>query len=237
MTPSPGSPTLVLVPTAVEERRIEDHGGFAPGLAVVALCGFGPIAAAARTAQLLSTWRPARVVLVGIAGTFDAELLPIGRALAFDAVAIEGIGAGEGRDLAGPAALGFPQWPGAGAGHDPSMGSEPIHDRIVLTPGGVHDPERLRDPARTALLLSTCAASASASQAAVRRERFPEALAEDMEGFAVALACSLAGVPCQIVRGISNVVGDREPAHWRIPAALAAARLCAIEVLRHPRTA
>ncbi len=228
MKPSPGSPTLILVPTAVEERRIEDHGGFDAGLGVVALCGFGPIAAAARTAELLATWRPGRVVLVGIAGTFDPEILPIGRALAFDAVAVEGIGAGEGRDLAGPAALGFPQWPGNG-------GAEAIHDRIVLSPSRAHDPERLRDPERTALLLSTCAASASPAQAALRRERFTEALAEDMEGFSVALACALAGVPCQIVRGFSNVVGVRKPAYWRIPAALAAARLCALEVLRQPR--
>jgi futalosine hydrolase len=226
MAPSPGSPALVLVPTAVEERRLEDHGGFDPGLGIVALCGFGPLAAAARTASLIADLRPARVVLVGIAGTYEPELLPIGRALDFDAVAVEGIGAGEGRDLSGPAALGFPQWPGGG-------GAEAIHDRIVLAAGRARAPEHLRDRARTALLLSTCAASASPAQAAVRRERFPEALAEDMEGFAVALACALAGVPCHVVRGISNVVGDRDPAHWRIPAALAAARLCALDVLRH----
>jgi len=225
MSPSPGSPTLILVPTAVEERRLEDHGGFDAGLGIVTLCGFGPIAAAARTAELVATLRPSRVVLVGIAGTFDPELLPIGRALEFDAVAVEGIGAGEGRSLAGPAALGFPQWPG-------SASAEAIHDRIVLAASRVRDPERLRDPARTALLLSTCAASASPEQAALRRERFPEALAEDMEGFAVAFACALAGVPCHVVRGVSNVVGNRNPAHWRIPAALAAARLCALDLLR-----
>ncbi|MBL8861538.1 MAG: futalosine hydrolase [Planctomycetes bacterium] len=231
MRPPPGSPTLILIPTAVEERRLEDQGGFDAGLGIVALCGFGPIAAAARTAELLATLRPARVVLVGIAGTFDPELLPLGRALAFDAVAVEGIGAGEGRELAGPAALGFPQWPGSG-------GAEAIHDRIVLAarrefdPSVLHDPALLRDAARTALLLSTCAASASPAQAALRRERFPEALAEDMEGFAVALSCALLGVPCHIVRGISNVVGDRDPGRWRIPAALAAARLCALELLR-----
>jgi nucleoside phosphorylase len=45
-----------------------------------------------------------------------------------------------------------------------------------------------------------------------------------MEGFAVALACALFRVPLGIVRGLSNVVGDRDPARWRIPAALAAAR-------------
>ena len=42
---------------------------------------------------------------------------------------------------------------------------------------------------------------------------------------------SLARVPCTIVRGISNAVGDRDPAHWRIPAALAAARTLALAQL------
>ncbi len=231
MTPSPGSAVLVLVPTAVEARRLEDHGGFEPGLAVVALCGFGPVAAAARTAALLASVRPARVLLLGIAGTFDAERLPIGGALAFDAVAIEGIGAGEGASLAGPAALGFPQWPGG-------EGAGAIHDRIVLAPAGTAEVRGAADVRslheRATLLLSTCAASASPEQAAVRRARFPDALAEDMEGFAVAFACALAGVPCHVVRGISNVVGDRNPARWRIPAAIGAARLCALEILKRP---
>lgn len=227
MQPSPGSPVLLLVPTSVEARRLEDHGGFDPGLAVVTLCGFGPVAAAARTAALLASVRPSRVMLLGIAGTFDAGLLPIGQALAFDAVAIEGIGAGEGASLAGPTALGFPQWPGG-------EGAGAIHDRIVLAQSRGPDARSLPERARTALLLSTCAASASPEQAAVRRARFPDALAEDMEGFAVAFACALAGVPCHVVRGISNVVGDREPARWRIPAALGAARLCALEILRGP---
>ncbi|MBL8857213.1 MAG: futalosine hydrolase [Planctomycetes bacterium] len=227
--PAPlGSPTLVLIPTAVERRRIEDHGSLESASALISLCGFGPIAAAARTAELLATLRPARVLLVGICGTFDAERLPVGSAVEFDAVAIEGIGAGEGATLMGPTAMGFPQWPGGEAGD-----SQPIHDRIVLAGrSALADASALRDPARAALLLTTCAASASPEQAALRRARFPEALAEDMEGFAVALACALAEVPLSIVRGVSNVVGDRDPANWRIPSALGAARLCALEVLR-----
>ena len=67
--------------------------------------------------------------------------------------------------------------------------------------------------------------------AAWLHERYSGALAEDMEGFGVALACQLAGTPCWIVRGISNQVGDRDPAHWRIPAALTAARRRALELL------
>jgi len=225
-----GSPTLILIPTAVERRRIEDCGGFEPGLALVAQCGFGPIAAAARTAELLERFKPARVMLIGIAGTFDAERLPVGNAIEFDAVAIEGIGAGEGERLVGPTAMGFPQWPGSPGG------AEPIHDRIVLgSRSAPADSRALRDPEKSALLLSTCAASDSPDHARLRRARFPEALAEDMEGFAVAFACTLAGVPISIVRGVSNVVGDREPGHWRIPAALAAARLCALESLHARR--
>ena len=224
MSSGRGSPTLVLIPTALERARLEDQGGFDTGTALVHLCGFGPIAAAARTAELIARLTPHRVVLIGIAGTFDSEHFPVGSARAFDAVAIEGIGAGEGEDFVGPTALGFPQWPGGEAGE-----RGPVLDRILLaTDGTIH-----RDPLDAqALLLTTCAASGSPAQAHLRRERHPSALAEDMEGFAVAFACALAGVPVSIVRGATNVVGDRDPARWRIPAGLAAARERALEILR-----
>lgn len=217
-TPSPGSPTLVFFPTELEQRRFEDHGGLPAGLALTALCGFGPIAAASRTAQVLCELQPSRALLVGIAGTFDPAALEVGEAYEFAAVAIDGIGVGEGRTLSAPPALGFPQWPGT-----PERGVAPIFDRLSLAPP---------PGARTAgLLLTTCAASATPEQARVRRERFPDAQAEDMEGFAVATACALASVPLRIVRGISNVVGDRDPSHWRIPSALAAARRAALQAL------
>ena len=84
------------------------------------------------------------------------------------------------------------------------------------------------------MLLTCCAASANAQEAAARRDRFPEAVAEDMEGFGVAMACALAGVPLQIVRGISNEVGDRDHRNWQINTALTAAATLAWECLRQP---
>ena len=212
-----GDPTLLLVPTELELRRLSDEGGFPPGLALVATCGFGPVAAAARTATLLARLRPARVLLVGIAGAYDTARHPVGTALEFDACAIEGIGVGEGASLIAPRALGFPQWPAS------DTGAPAIFDRLPLASTA---------PDRARLLLTTTAASADARQAALRRERFPDAEAEDMEGFAVATACAMAGIPLCIVRGISNAVGDRRPDHWRIPAALAAARERALALLR-----
>lgn len=209
-------PLLVLVPTELELARIEDQGGLARAGVRVEICGFGPVAAAARCAALLERHAPAAVLLVGIAGSFDPARWPVGTAASFECAAIEGIGVGEGERLLAPPALGFPQWPARD-------GARAIHDRVELRPAP--------HGTRAALLLSTCAASDSAEQAALRRRRFAEAAGEDMEGFAVALACQLAGVPCTIVRGFSNVVGERDPARWRIPAALAAARELARGVL------
>ncbi len=51
----------------------------------------------------------------------------------------------------------------------------------------------------------------------------PQAVAEEMEGYAVALAAHEFGVDLWIVRGISNVAGDRNVAGWALPEAIAAA--------------
>ncbi|MBK7643731.1 MAG: futalosine hydrolase [Planctomycetes bacterium] len=198
--------TLLLVPTELELARLADQGGFPLFEGRVELCGFGPVAAAARTAQLLARHAPQRVLLVGIAGSFAPERLPVGSATSFAAAAIEGLGSGSG----------FPQWPAR-------EGLAAIHDRLALTPATGQAPAQL--------LLTTYAASDSAAQVEHRLRLYPEAAAEDMEGFAVAFACALAGVPCSIVRGISNTVGDRDARNWRIPAALAAARALALAEL------
>lgn len=212
-----GSPTLLLVPTALERAGLEEAGGIPPGLALTALCGFGPIAAAARTAQLIGSLKPARVLLVGIAGSYDRERAPLGSALEFSAVAIEGLGAGAGESLRGPAELGFAQL-------SESLGpAQPIVERIALA---------VPESSKPALLLTTCAASDGEQQAALRKRRYAQARAEDMEGFGVALACALSGLPLRIVRGISNLAGDREHARWCVKEALASARELAEAVLQ-----
>jgi futalosine hydrolase len=213
-----GSPTLLLVPTALEERALLAGGGLPAGLALRELCGFGLVVAAARAARLAAELRPARVLLVGIAGTYDVQAHPPGEARELSAVALEGIGAGEGEGLLGPAALGFAQWPGT------ADGGARIGERIELAAG----------PRSAGLLVSACAASASAEEAERRRRRFPGAVAEDLEGFAVAAACKLAGIPLRIVRGLSNPCGERDRARWRTGEALAAARALVIEILESP---
>jgi futalosine hydrolase len=199
--PSIGSPTLVLVPTGVEARALAELGGFGPGLALEESSGFGPIASAARTASILARVRPARVVLVGIAGTYDAVALAVGSAVLHSRVEIEGL-----------ETAGFSQAPGIGTGID-----------LVRSVGGTTPP---------ALLVTVFSPSSGAREVEARRERHPGAVAEDMEGFGVALACALEHVPLAIVRGISNAAGDRETKRWRIRDALSAARDLALDLLR-----
>jgi futalosine hydrolase len=211
--------TLILVPTQLERQVLEPI--VAPALRRddrLELCGFGAVAAAARTSQLLARHQPQRVVLIGIAGRFD-DRLAIGSAYRFDQVACYGIGIGSCANFSPAAAIGWPQWPG-----DPADGSPAIGDVIECaaepTPG---------DASR--LLLTACAASASADDVRDRTRLFPTAAAEDMEGFAVAFACRLQGVPCDIVRGISNAAGDREQSRWRTAAALEAAGTLAAQTI------
>jgi futalosine hydrolase len=212
-----GSPTLVLVPTDLELASLVELGGLDGGLAIVRTCGFGPVAAAARTAGCIAELHPARVLLVGIAGTYDARVLALGQAVEFDSVALDGIAAGDRGASIGAESKRFAQWPGSGS-------LAPIHDRIALGAPRGGAPSRM--------LLSVCAASSSREQADARRRRFDGAIAEDMEAFGVALACALDGVPLRVVRGVSNLAGDGDHSRWQIARALESARELALGILR-----
>ena len=204
---------LILVPTAGESELLAEAFARAgrPDL-VLAHCGFGPIAAAARTADLLARKSPPAVWLVGIAGCFG-ELLEVGRAYRFGQVACHGVGVGTGLTFTSAAELGWSQCPGDTCGES----GQPQGDTISLDAAAT-DPE-----ASDRFLLTVCSASADSNEAAARQARWPTAVAEDMEGFGVALACRLWQVPCTIVRGISNRVGDRDKSNWQIAAAARAA--------------
>ncbi|HMO16122.1 MAG TPA: hypothetical protein PKD64_18290 [Pirellulaceae bacterium] len=162
------------------------------------ICGIGVIASAIRTARLLEEFRPRQVVLLGIAGTYDANRV-LGDVIQANQVSIDGIGAGEGSDFK---SLG-----------DINLSPLPTHistidDTIELEiSGDVH-------------LLTVCNAAASLRQVENRLRRFPTASVEDMEGYAVALACKLAETKLIIIRGISNLAGVRDFSQWKIDLAM-----------------
>jgi futalosine hydrolase len=168
------------------------------------IVGFGPVLAGVRTARLLALERPRRVVLAGVAGTYDARRLPVGSVLRATEVRREPVGRAEGARTRGARALGFD------AG-----------------------PERIRLPARPRLPGTVAGALQSVARAGQERTVPRGVLAEDMEAHAVALACLEAGVPLVVLRGISNVVGTPRRS-WRIPEALRALAAVLPSALRGP---
>jgi futalosine hydrolase len=167
---------------------------------LVRLCGFGLIAAAARAMQLITENRPRRVILIGIAGTLVPSLA-VGSAIELGSVQVDGVGVGYGNRFQNAGAMGWLHW------RDPSTALT-IGDRIDLNHSSGPN------------LLSVCAASIDPAHADQRRSAYPDAVAEDMEAFGVAVACQLAGVQLHVVRGISNLAGNRDFKTWQVKSAL-----------------
>ena len=211
---------MLLIPTAKEREgllSVAELRRTISELAVeVQLCGFGPIAAAAKSASLLAQSQFKRVILAGIAGSY-CDTLPIGSACLFEQVSCWGVGAGSGKEFQLAPQIGFSQL-------SESRPEQSARDIIDLeTPL----------PQQAGRLLLTCCAAADSKDACLQRlEHFPEAVAEDMEGFGVALACQAAGSQLVIVRGISNRAGDRRVSGWAINPALQAAAELVTAVLK-----
>lgn len=221
---------LLLVPTIFEAELLLGAEAVAPlreGLpatvtigprrCVIALCGFGLAAAGACAAHWMTRLRGEQpnarldALLVGLAGSYDTRRAPVGSVVVASAAACDGIGIGEGADYRASQAAGWLQVP-------PMPGRPPVGDRIELA-----DPTWLPVAGLTrGAVLSVAAASATPAMAARRAEAHPDALAEDMESYAVAIAAGLARVRLVVVRAISNRAGKREG--WCTAEAIAAAR-------------
>jgi len=208
----------LLVVTAVEAERSAVAHRLANGADVLAV-GVGLAAAAAGTARALATARaPYDLVLsAGIAGGFA------GRAdLGATVLARRSIAA----DLGADAPDGFLSLDELGFGSSTmDVDAEALAGlRRALPDAAVGD------------VLTVSTVTGTASRAATLLARHPDAVAEAMEGFGVATAAALAGVPYAELRTIANPVGPRDRGAWRIREALdalgaAAARLAAADSL------
>jgi len=195
--------TLFLVPTQFELEWLSNSFCEEIQLAgnSLELCGFGVVASAIRTTQLIARHSPRQVLLLGIAGAL-APGISVGEAVEFDETVCYGIGAGSGDGFVSAHEMGWCQWP---------------------VPPQIPDSIRLRTDGGKGnfTLLTCCAASASEHDVRLKMKKHPSAVAEDMEGFSVAAACRFAGIPLRIVRGISNLAGDRDKNNWRVSDAMA----------------
>jgi futalosine hydrolase len=190
----------VLVVTAVEaERAAIVQAGCTAEVVVV---GAGPAEAAAHTSARLSGGSYDLVLCAGIAGGF-APLGPGDIAVAATIVFAD-LGA---------------QTPADGAGFTPvdALGFGVV--TYSVSPNlAVELADRSGGHLGAVLTVATVTGTADAADALLRR--YPDAVAEAMEGAGVAAAATAHGIAFGEIRAISNLVGPRDRDAWQIPRAL-----------------
>ena len=183
--------TLLLIPTELEWKAL---GPAAPGLQEPEFCGVGIAESAVLVARLLERRRPDRVLLIGIAGSYDLERWPVATAREASQVTLIGVGAHVGHEVV------------------------PIRAQATSTTQVVLPLE-----STSGLPMLTVAAAADEDMAERRRARHPDAIGEEMEGAAIAMACAAQQIPFTMIRGCSNLAGDRTHSRWDIQGAMRAA--------------
>ncbi|MFF7532672.1 futalosine hydrolase [Streptomyces bobili] len=195
--PEPGSP--VRLPGVTPHRTGTAYdllaAGVGPALAAASV-------SAALTAAALAGTPYGLVVSAGIGGGFLPEA-PVGSLVLADTIVAADLGAETAEGFLPVTELGF----GTVTHHPPRS----LVQQAVEATGG-----------RAGAVLTVSTVTGTASRAAALRARHPRALAEAMEGFGVAEAAAAHGVPVLEIRAVSNPVGPRDRAAWRIGEALAA---------------
>jgi futalosine hydrolase len=181
--------------------------------------GLGPVNTAyALTRHFVEHGVPSLVVQTGIAGAFAQANVPVGAVV----MATEEVYADAG-------VLTPDRWVGLDAIGIPlvaqSAGRPALFNVFPLDAALVSRAARIAAPAvhTTGRFLTLAQVTGARDAADVLYERWG-GICESMEGAAAAHVCAIHGVPFLEVRGISNLLVDRDRASWRIDEAAAAAQ-------------
>ncbi|MET7872849.1 futalosine hydrolase [Streptomyces cyaneofuscatus] len=191
-----GAPEVLTVPGAELHRS---------GAFDVLAGGAGPAAAAAAAAFALASSAPhpyGLVISAGIGGGF-APAAPLGSLVVASDIVAADLGAETPDGFLPVTALGF--------GRDRFVPPPALVREVAAATGAAPGP-----------VLTVSTVTGTAARTAALLAAHPGALAEAMEGFGVAEAAERTGVPVLELRAVSNTVGPRDRAAWRIGDALAA---------------
>lgn len=210
----------------MKSTALEWIEGALGGLPVV-ICagGVGKLNAATAAALMLERHRPRLVINTGSAGAYVGSGLAVGSlVVASDEVlGDEGVMIAEGwRDLR---YMGLPSLSHAG---------KQYFNTIPLSKHASEKAMQLADYYGVFLMrgrfvtVSTCSGTRVYGDELARRF---QGIAENMEGAAVAQVCLRYGVDCLEIRGISNLVEDRDMSRWQLPRAVEAAQRFVLKYL------
>ena len=190
--------------------------------------GIGKAAAAATCITLLISCRPQALWLFGCGGAYPGTGLKIGDLALADCEIFgdEGVDTDQGfHDLASMGLVMrqasrpfYNTWPVDRQLYDwaqPHLSGQAAKSSITLCSGHF-------------VTVSSCTGTATKAKEIVRRTR---GICENMEGAAVALACQQLSIPLLEMRGISNLVEDRDTARWDLAAGMTAAQNAVMALL------
>jgi futalosine hydrolase len=166
--------------------------------------GVGPVNAAVALTRFLAQHEARAVIACGVGGAYPGSGLELAEVVCAESETYGDLGAESTEGFLDMRALGFPVIDG-----DP-----PLFNRLPLD----IFPTARRVP------FVTCATCTGTDQKAAALVARTGGAVESMEGAAIVHVARVMGVRVGELRGISNVVGDRDQSRWRLREAAAAAR-------------
>jgi len=195
---------LVCVATELECAVLKERlDGKHPSVAIVRT-GVGPVNAAHAVTLFLARSEARAIIVCGVGGAYPSSGLKVGDVVCADTECYGDLGATSPSGFLDMKALGFPV----------VEAPVPLFNELPMQVFPVERRVRF-------VTMTTCTGTDSEARAIERRTR---GAVENMEGAAVAHVAHLHGVPAGEVRGISNLVTDRDTSAWRLKEAAMAAQ-------------
>lgn len=203
---------LICVATASEADLLRANLPADHGVRIVEM-GVGPVNAAHAVTVAAIQSRPSGIVVCGVGGAYPSSGLQLGDVVCAEMESYGDLGADSPSGFLDMQALGFPV----------VRGATTYHNELPLQ----LFPARRRARFVT---VSTCTGTAASARAIEARTR---GAVENMEGAAVAHVALLHDIPCGEIRGISNIVTDRDRGSWRLREASEAAQAALLAWVTH----
>jgi futalosine hydrolase len=199
---------LICVATDFESQLLRERLP-ANSIARIVRMGVGAVNAAHAVTVAILHDKPSAIVVCGIGGAYPSSGLQIGDVACAEVEIYGDLGAQSPAGFLDMSALGFPvvDGPSGQLFNELPMQLFPATHRVRF------------------VTVSTCTGTKADALAIEARTR---GAVENMEGAAVAHVAHLHGVPVGEVRGISNIVTDRDRGSWKLQEAAAAAQEAAL---------
>jgi futalosine hydrolase len=199
---------LICVATEFESSLLRDYFRDIDGARIIET-GIGPVNAAHGVTVSVLQEPPTAIISCGVGGAYPSSGLQVGDVVAADEEIYGDLGAQSPTGFLSMRALGFPV----------VAGPPPLFDELPMQLFPAEKRVRF-------VTVSTCTGTEAVAREIEARTR---GAIENMEGAAIAHVARLHGISVGEVRGVSNIVTNRDKSKWRLKDAAEAAQRAVIE--------